>query len=427
MLPGPQGREPHLVGQVGAQLFGGHGAVWYPWSMPRFAPFTGLRYDPSRVELSKVVAPPYDVVGPEQRAALAARHSANAILVELPEPDPRLGADRYEAAAARIAAWRADGILVADPAPAFYAYRMTDGDGAVTLGVLGVLGLDDTSAADVLPHEETLAKARSDRLELLTATRHNLSPIWGLSLAPGLTAAITPDGPPVADATDDGVRHELWVLDDPSVTAAVAEVVDSAPIVVADGHHRLATAQTYLAGTGAATPGADGVLALVVELAEDTLSVGPIHRLLSGLPDGYDLVDAFGRWFDVTRAGDFTDRTTAALGESSSLALVLPSGCWLLSPGDGTAEAAGSDLVSSMVALVLAELPDHGLTFANCWPDAVGAVADGRAQAAVLMSPVQVPQIDAWARARRRMPPKSTFFRPKPRTGMVFRSLDADG
>jgi uncharacterized protein (DUF1015 family) len=395
--------------------------------MPRFAPFTGLRYDATRVELAKVVAPPYDVVGAEERTVLAARHSANAILVELPEPDPRLGADRYQAAAARIAAWRADGILLRDPVPAFYAYRMTGRDATMTLGVLGVLGLDQASAADVLPHEETLAKARSDRLELLRATRVNLSPVWGLSLASGLTTLVTPDGPPAAAALDDdGVRHEIWVLDEPSVVAAVAGLVGSAPIVVADGHHRLATAQTYLAGDGAGTAGADGVLALVVELAEDRLTVGPIHRVLTGLPDGYDLVDAFDSWFDVTRAGDCTDRTTAALGESSSLALVMPSGCWLLSARDGTAEAAGSDLVTAMVALVLAELPDHELTFANSWQEAAAAVAEGRAQAAVLVPPVRVAQIDAWARARRRMPAKSTFFHPKPRTGMVFRALDPD-
>ena len=208
--------------------------------------------------------------------------------------------------------------------------------------------------------------------------------------------------------------------------AAVADVVGSAPVVVADGHHRLATASTYREGAGAGTPGADGVLALVVELAEDTLSIGPIHRLLSGLPDGLDLVDAFASWFDVARAGDCTERTTTALGESSALALVTPAGCWMLTPRDGTPEAAGSDLVSSMVAMVLAELPDHELTFAHSWREAVAAVTSEAAQAAVLLSPVAIAQIDAWARARRRMPPKSTYFHPKPRTGMVFRALDPD-
>jgi uncharacterized protein (DUF1015 family) len=395
--------------------------------MPRFAPFAGLRYDPARVEPGKVIAPPYDVVGPAERAALVARHSANAILVELPEPDPRSGGDRYAAAAARLAAWRSDGILVRDPSPSFYPYAMTAPDGSVTLGVLGELGLEPGSIDDVLPHEETLAKARSDRLELLEATRVNLSPIWGLSLASGLTGLLVSDRPPLAAAVDDdGVRHELWRVDDPAALDAVATRVGSAPVVVADGHHRLATALTYRGGTGDGTPGADGILALVVELSPDSLTVGPIHRVLAGLPDGLDLVDAFTSWFDVARAGDCTDRTAAALGESSAFALVTPGGCWLLSPRDGTPEAAGSDLTPSMVAMVLAELPDHELTFAHHWTEAVAVVASEEAQAAVLLPPVTVDQIDAWARARRRMPPKSTYFHPKPRTGMVFRTLDPD-
>jgi len=392
--------------------------------MPRFAPFAGLRYDPARVELARVVAPPYDVVGPAERAALAARHPANAIRVELPEPDLRNG-DRYRAAAALLADWREHGLLVRDGAPSFYVYRMTAPDGSATLGVLGELGLEPGSAEEILPHEETLPKAKSDRLELLTATRVNLSPIWGLSLASGLTGLLDTTSAPAASATDDdGVRHELWAVDDPDTVAAIGGLVGSAPVVVADGHHRLATAGTYLAGPGAGTPGADGILALVVELSEDALSVGPIHRLLAGLPDGLDLVDAFASWFDVARVGDFDERTTAALGRSSALALVTPAGCWLLTPRDGTPEAAGSDLVSSMVAMVLAELPEHELRFAHGWQEAVDAVASETAQAAVLLSPVEVAQIDAWAHARRRMPPKSTYFHPKPRTGMVFRTLD---
>ncbi|MGD0882911.1 MAG: DUF1015 family protein, partial [Acidimicrobiales bacterium] len=271
----------------------------------------------------------------------------------------------------------------------------------------------------------TLPKARSDRMDLLAATRVNLSPIWCLSLARGLTELLVAVAEPLASAVDDdGVLHELWAVEDPGQIAAMGAAVASAPVVVADGHHRLATASDYLAGAGRGTPGADGVLALVVELAEERLSVGPIHRLLSGLPDGLDLVDVFASWFDVARAGDLTERTAAALGESSALALVMPSGCWLLHPKDGTAEAAGSDLYVSMVALAIAELPHHELTFANSWQEAVAAVESEEAQAAVLLPPVRIDQIDAWVKARRRMPPKSTYFRPKPRTGMVFRPLD---
>jgi len=396
--------------------------------MPRFEPFAGLRYDSAHVDLSSVVAPPYDVIGPGERALLAGSHSANAVRVELPEPDHRAGLDRYASAAEQLARWREEGILVLDPTPSLYAYRMTTPAGRATNGVIGALGIDGASAGSILPHEQTLPKPKSDRLDLLRATRTNLSPIWGLSLDPGLTDRFLRSGAPDGAALDgDGVRHELWRIDDPDTIASVAEAVGSAPLVLADGHHRYETAVAYYheqAGAGA-PGGADLVMALVVELAEDQLEVGPIHRGLSGLPDGLDLVDAFASWFDVTRAGDFDGRTTGALGESGALALIMPSGAWLLSPKDGTAEAAGADLDSSMVALVIAELPDHELEFFNAWPDAVGAVEREDAQAVVLMRPVTVDQIAEWARAGRRMPPKTTYFHPKPRTGMVFRPLPA--
>ncbi|MBV8463650.1 MAG: DUF1015 domain-containing protein [Acidimicrobiales bacterium] len=395
--------------------------------MPRFEPFHGLRYDAGRVDLDAVISPPYDVIGSEQRAQLAARHSANSVHVELPEPDNRAGLDRYQHAAQLWTEWQEDGLLRSDDDAAFYAYRMTGPDGRTTHGVIGALGIDPDSTGEILPHEQTLPKPASDRLDLLRATRANLSPIWGLSMAAGLTATFLPDGPPDATATDDdGVAHALWVLDDPATVDAVRTAVSKAPVVVADGHHRYQTAITYAeerpdhdrrAGAGA-------IMALVVELTEEELAVGPTHRTLSGLPDGLDLVDAFSSWFDVTRAGDFDDRTVGALGSTGALALIMESGAWLLSPKDGTPEAAGSDLDSSMVALVFAELPDHELRFWSDWRDAVGALAPDGAQAAVLLRAVTVEQIEEWARAGRRMPPKSTYFFPKPRTGMVFRSLD---
>jgi uncharacterized protein (DUF1015 family) len=401
-----------------------------------------VRYDPGRVDLSAVVAPPYDVVGPEDRARLIARHSLNSIRLELPEADHRAELDPYANAARQLEQWQQEGILVRDPTPSLYAYRMTPPEGRATNGVIGALGIDERSAAEILPHELTLAKPKSDRLDLLRATRANLSPIWGLSLSPGLTKTFERDDEPHTAATDeDGVRHELWVIDDPSVIDAVRETVGSSPVVIADGHHRYETALAYRreqsaadsaggAGAGGAgvgeagAGGADLVMALVVELADDQLEVGPIHRALSGLPDGLDLVDAFSSWFDVTRAGDFNDRTSAALGQSGVLALVMASGTWLLSPKDGTPEAAGAELDSSMVALVIAELPDHELGFFHSWREAVDAVATDRAQAVVLLRPVTVDQIAEWAHAGRRMPAKSTYFHPKPRTGMVFRTLD---
>ena len=200
-------------------------------------------------------------------------------------------------------------------------------------------------------------------------------------------------------------------------------------MVVADGHHRYETARTYRRQSSRRRPpdpAADLIMALVVELAEDQLDVGPIHRALSGLPDGLDLVDAFSSWFDVTRAGDFDERTTSALGESGALALVMPSGTWLLSPKDGTPEAAGSDLDSSMVALVIAELPDHELEFFN---SLAGRHRRGgrptrprRSSCSGRSRSTRSPSGPGPGGACPRRAPTSI---PNRRTGMVFRTLDA--
>jgi uncharacterized protein (DUF1015 family) len=377
------------------------------------------------------MAPPYDVISSAERVHLASRHPANAVLVELPEPDLQGGRDRYQVAADYFTRWQADGTLRPDPTPCLYPYRMTDPSGRASTGVIGALGLADPGAeSDILPHEQTLPKPKSDRLDLLRATRANLSPIWGLSMRHGLTATFDPtDDEPTADAyDDDGVRHQLWVLDDADSITAVTEAVDTSPVVIADGHHRYETARTYQAECRAAngdTPGPhDLVMALITELADDQLTVGAIHRTISGLPEDFDLIEAFSAWFDVVRAGTADERTLAALADSNSLVLIAGRSAHLLLPHDETYAAAGNDLDSSLVAVVLSQLPPHDLAYRHSVREATGALRDGTAQAAILLRPVTVAQISEWAGERRRMSPKTTYFSPKPRTGMVFRSLD---
>ena len=393
---------------------------------PRFEPFIGLRYDPA-IPLDKVIAPPYDIVDAEERARLAERHLANAIHVELPVEDPRTGLDRYQSAAAHLARWIEEGVLQHEGRPAFYAYRMTVPGGSTTHGVIGALGCDP-DGADVLPHEQTMPKDTTDRLDLLRACRTNLSPIWGLSLTAGLSKTFATDGPPTAEASDDdGVGHAIWVLDDPAVTDAVTEAVAESPLVIADGHHRYHTALTYQAeqrAGGAGAGGWDSIMAFVVELSEEQLAVGPIHRTLSGLPAGLDLAETFGEWFDTVHVGPADPSLIDAVADSEALALVTNEGVWLLTPREETYEEAGSDLDSSLVALVVDRIPGAMVAYHHDWHSAIEAVTAGEADAAVFIRPVTVAQIGEWAHAHRRMPPKSTYFHPKPRTGMVYRPLD---
>jgi uncharacterized protein (DUF1015 family) len=398
--------------------------------MPRFEAFRGLRYDPDITPIGQVMAPPYDVVSSAERSHLASRNPANSILVELPRADLRSSRDPYAVASDLFTQWQAEGLLVADSGPCLYPYRMTDTKGRSSTGVLGALGLALAGEeSDILPHEQTLPKAKSDRLDLLRATRTNLSPIWGLSMTAGLTATFDPtDDEPTFDAyDDDGVRHQLWVLSDLDAIAAVTDAIAASPVVLADGHHRFEVGRTYQAECRAANgdqPGPhDFILALVVELVDEQLTVGPIHRTVTGLPAGFDLVEAFSAFFDVVRAGAADDRTLGALADSNSLAMVTGGQAYLLLPLAETYDEAGTDLDSSLIAVALSHLPPHDVVHRHTVAEATEALAAG-ADAAFLLRPVTVSQIESWAKARKRMPPKTTYFSPKPRTGMVFRSLD---
>ncbi len=391
--------------------------------MPRFEPFPAVLYAEAAGDPSDLVAPPYDVIGPDDRAGLEARSAHNAVRLELP-------ADGHARAAARFRAWLADGTLVADGDPAFYVVRMTAGRRSTT-GVLGALALEEPGQG-ILPHERTTTKDKADRLGILRATEANLSPIWGLSASGGrLAAAVRPDGlVALARAVDDeGVVHELWRLDDVEAMAEVTAAVAAQPVLIADGHHRFEVANAYRAEPGAA-PGAPAILALLVELAEDELAVHPIHRLISDVPADLPLPAGLTAWFQITAAPvDDADELPEVMAETGSLGLVLPDGLWLARPRSGITDDVGDDLDSTRLDIALAGLGDVGKPVTVRYQHGAGIVAaavrTGEADAAVLLRPATVDQIAATGAGGQRMPPKTTFFWPKPRTGLVFRDLQA--
>jgi uncharacterized protein (DUF1015 family) len=394
--------------------------------VPRFEPFRAVRYDPERVELERVIAPPYDVIAPDDRARLESRSPWNVVRIDLAEPEA--DRDRYANACHHFHEWLRSGVLLTDDEPSFYVYRMgfhdEQGRPRQTAGVIGALELSVPGEGDVLPHERTMSKPKDDRLNLMRACRANLSPVWGLSLAEGLGALCELPGPPIARATDDeGVHHRLWRISQPGVVDAIASAVASSPVVIADGHHRYETALAYRDEQRGPGPH-DLLMAYVVELADEQLTVRPIHQLVTGLPPGFDVLAALAPFFDAFDAGP--PRATATIGarmtDAGALALVLPDQVWLLRPRPDA--PAGGDLDSGRLAAALETLPAPTIEYEHRLDEVLAAVAKGDADAGFLLRPATIAQIAATARARRRMPPKTTFFYPKPRTGLVFRRLD---
>ena len=260
--------------------------------VPRFEPFRALRYSPDIEPLDALVAPPYDVLSAEDVAEYGAKSPHNIVHVDVPAG----GAERYARAGALLRQWIADGVLAADDEPSFTVYRMRfiDATGARRdlVGVIGALEVVDEGAGGVLPHERTTPKASTDRLDLTRATRANLSPVWGLSLAAGLSDLLGAPGELVGEVTVDGVVHRVERVSDPERMATIGDRVSGDDVLIADGHHRYGVARIYRDEIRDAASRTDDddpaesaelTLAFVGELIAEQLSVEAIHRLYTGI------------------------------------------------------------------------------------------------------------------------------------------------
>ena len=392
--------------------------------VPRFEPFRAVRYAPG-VDLDDVIAPPYDVLSDADVDALAKRDAHNIVHVDV----PRGGDDRYEQAGRQLREWLATSVMATDDTPTFTLYRMgfDDATGARRdlVGVLGGLEVVDEGASGVLPHERTTPKASTDRLDLTRATTANLSPVWGLSLAAGLTTLLTERAEPVGAVTVDGVEHVVERVTDPARIDAIREHIGRDDVLIADGHHRYGVARTYRdevrAASGRADTAAEQTLAFVGELVAEQLSIEAIHRLYRGMP--YEQVRSqLAGSFDVLAADAPTPSTLAEMESTGRLVLIGPNGSadWLVPRAgafDGVRALDGAWLEHAMAGSAVEVAYQHGLH------EVMLAVCGGTATAAVLIRPVSIGEIERTAREGVLMPPKSTFFTPKLRTGFVLREL----
>jgi uncharacterized protein (DUF1015 family) len=388
--------------------------------VPRFEPFLALRYCADT--LDDLVAPPYDVLSEAEVEELAGRSPHNIVHVDVPRE--RDGADR----AATLREWIAEGIMAYDDAPTFTLYRMRfrDDTGADRniVGVLGGLEVVDEGAGGVLPHERTTPKASTDRLDLTRATSANLSPVWGLSLSSGLTELLQPSAEPVGTVVVDGVEHSVERVSDVARLDAIAAAVASDDVLIADGHHRYGVSRIYRdevrEATGRSDTDVELTLAFVSELIDEQLSVEAIHRLYTGITEE-ELLAALERSFEIEPTDSPDESTLATMSREARLFLVHGdgSGSWLI-PRTGAFDDVRA-LDGEWLEHALAGV-DHDVTYQHGLEHVVAAVTKGEAAAAVLIRPVSVEEITRTAREGVLMPPKSTFFTPKLRTGFVVRS-----
>lgn len=401
-------------------------------------PFRALRPRVDAERLGALLCPPYDVIGPEQRAELLARDSANAVAIVLPEDSG--GADPYRHARELLDSRASSGLLAVDDALALYVYEMREADGRATRGLLGAVRLDPSGEV-ILPHENTMAGPVADRLALMTATEANVEPIYlvydGGGPASALVAGVDDLEPVAVAQTPDGITHTLWAVTDSAAQDAVAADLAPRKALIADGHHRYATyLEMQRRFTAERGPGPwDRGLTLLVDSSTYGPQVHPIHRVLLGIDIDTAVAPLAGR-AELIEAAD-PHSAVAALDGLAGFAVALSDGGRSVIVHDASGELAAATITAdepeSLAQLDVTIL--HRTLVAEVWKladdvDVVGfahsvdeAIEDARRShgTAVLMRATPVAAVAAVAAQGARMPRKSTLFTPKPASGLVMR------
>ena len=440
--------------------------------MAKIIPFHGTAYNPSVVgDVSQVVAPPYDIIDATGQQALHDRHPQNIIRLELglDQPGDSPTNNRYTRAGAALHEWLRSGALTRDAQPTLYYhtidYRPPASDTRtpvkVLKGFLATVKLEALDSGHIYPHENTRAAAKTDRLNLLEACQTNFSPIWSLYSDPqglviGILETAIKGKPARFDFTDDvGFRQQLWAVSDPAVLARVVAAIAPKPLFIADGHHRYETALNYQrlrrqqAGSPTGYQPYDGVLMLLASLEDPGLTVLPTHRVTtSPLPSSDKVRALFADQFEF-REFPFTTgthtavraqfiealRTTSRMVPMFGLAVKGTDAYFTMAlkpshrpPADASPRTKlDVSLLQQLVVTTLCrtQQDQEAILYTKDDHEALDWVAQGAGTAALLLNPTKVSEVQAVATAGERMPHKSTYFFPKPLTGLVMNVMEA--
>lgn len=425
--------------------------------MAKIAPFKGIRYsEPAVGDLDKVVSPPYDIISPEDRVYYHKLHPNNfvrLILGEEFEGDTERE-NRFTRARQYLEAWLAEGVLVESPEPAIYVYEQQferQGVPGKVRGFICAVKLHEYSEKVILPHENTLAKPKSQLGELIRQTRANLDCIYGLygdeagALDDVMDRAM--NRPADAEARDrDGVRHAVWVVSDSREISAVQAFVSDRPIAIADGHHRYETALAYRnevreksSCCACCELPSDYTLMTIVNVYQKDMTIFPTHRVVGKLPEESlsGLEERLGELFEVAESSresildDMAQRgAIGTYGAGGAKTLRLREDPGALIEGSEASRKLELNVLHRLVlerALGIDQEKLRNQThiiYTRSAGEAMDLVDSGERQVAFLLNHIDVKSVLDIASAGEKMPQKATYFYPKLLSGLVLRKME---
>ncbi len=430
-------------------------------------PFKGLRYNADKLKnLAEVVTPPYDVITLEEQQAYYNKHENNVIRLEYGmEYDTDTDADnRYTRAAQALNAWLSDGILKFEDTDCMYLYEqkfLLEGQEMTYRGFISLVQLEEFSKGVVLPHEETLSKAKTDRFNLMSTTYSNFSQIYSLYIdrqhqIKDIMARITALPPDISFKADDDIIQNLWIIKDALLISEIQKQFADKQLFIADGHHRYETALNFRNKMRDENPGwtdmdlFNYVMMMLVDMDDPGLVVFPTHRLVAGLEafDEVRVVSALKDDFDINKIIvdknpkeicdamvwdllTYKEENVFALYccEDYYYRLRLRDKSIMVQYLPDKSEAYRNLDVSVLHTLVLDKIlgidtenmkDQKNLAYTRNVREAVEGVQSGGYQCAFILNATKVHEIKDVSLAGEKMPQKSTYFYPKLVTGLVM-------
>lgn len=426
--------------------------------MPKIIPFRGVRYNPAKIrDIATVVAPPYDVIGPAAQSHFYSRHPCNVVRLILGRSSKAdtSKSNRYTRARDFFNKWARDGLLVRDPNPAIYLYSQQYVHNKKKIERSGFIALMDLGQhGKVLPHENTLAAPKRDRLMLMKATEANLEPIFVLYEDPAhrvmrLFIRHKANSKPIMDFRFESVRNRLWRMEDPALIKLVGDLMGSKSAFIADGHHRFETARNYHAQVlkkGASGPLRNSsayIMVYFVESDDKALTILPAHRAvidIKGLKKER-IIGRLRKFFSIRKvSGAGAMMSALAQGASGHVfGLYLGRGDMRIlkledvSVSDREIKGKPKDWkrldVSILHNFIIGHVlklsdSDDNIDFIKNPKDAIDRVDGGKAGIAFFLNPTKASEVRRIARIGERMPRKATYFYPKPLSGLVMYKFD---